>query len=701
MEFLSSVRTIFAGIDIFIAGMISKIYLLILQIADANVINGSFSGLIERIYGIIGLFMLFKLALVIINYIITPDKVQPVNKILTKIIIALILIPTVPEIFNKAYELQGIILKENIIGDIILGDEKSIDNDADEMKKIGDQVGYLVFSNFVDYNTEGDLAKVFTDCPNIFMETDLEKKREVFATCAINRVYPSVPRCAYYLYFAPFSYPDAKGNYPDSRDLYYTCKSGEEITFDDVTSSVGANFKYTGEVVSLIENWITERTGFESWTMMCGIRDGKYIYDLINSGRDNASVETILSTEIITAIESDGFFLKNPVCMPETNDDSGGDFVFEYNYFIATLVGIFVTFLLIVIAVDISIRTIKLAFLQVISPIPIISYIDVNGSKLFNGWIKETISTFLQLFIRLAVVFFSILLFKWLMGSSASNDIMVNVFMIIGILLFTLQMPKLLCNIFNLKSDGFMQLIKDVGKFAIGVAAIGVSSVGGAVSNAAASKNNFKNALNNASSVKDNLKNLKDSSGASDKVRALGGALKGAGGVASGIVKIPGSIVAGGISSGARTAKKIIGNKGNYKSGDISSSIHESSLSRERRNHGISNLTQDDIKSQIKALETEQANLNNSYEQSQEYLALKLASENNATNIEKAFDGDGYNDYDDYVTNMSASGNTSEIISETKYNEYNSLYSKRNKQTKQLDELEEKIELLNSYIKEK
>lgn len=683
MDFVSSVRSLFASVDIFIADLISKIYTLILQLADVNIANKYINDIIERIYGIIGLFMLFKLALVIINYIINPDKQQSAIKIVQRVIIALVLIPTVPVIFEKAYQLQGVILRDNIIGNIVLGSQIG----ENELENIGDEVSYLVFSNFLDYNVSGPLALAFDGCPNIFLEEDKSTNEIDLKYCCVptaaGELCPTLPKCAYYLYYpstrnAAYGVPNANGVYPDSRDLYYNCKSGKDPAI----------------------------TMFPQWTHYCGVRDGKYVYDLINKAREEKSVSKMLSSEIVTAIETDPAFYSGThghTCNPETETYSDGDFIFEYHFILATLVGLIITFLLVIICVNIAIRCIKLAFLQVISPIPIISYIDVKDSKLFNGWLKETITTYLQLFIRLAVVFFSVLLFKWLLSTASKNEIMVNVFIITGIFLFAFQMPQLLCTLFNLnKENGFLSLIKDVGKFAIGASAIGISTIGGTAANIAATPENIRNvktSFSNASgSIKNFKTNLAQSSGFFGKLGVFGSTIKNVAGAPISVLRVPGSIVAGGVSSGYKTAKKLVENKGVYKSGDVTASITESSMNRQARRTGISDLSVDDMKSEVTALETRQTNLKDSYNQGQEYLSFSLASEDNPGNIEKAFE-QHYDNYAEYVSEMNARGEGSDVINQEIYDKYDELYSKQEEMQKELDDIEERLELLNKYIK--
>lgn len=682
MDFLAAIRNLFAIVDVFIADLISKVYLIILQIADANIVTDEIREFGERVYGIIGLFMLFKLALAIINYIVNPEKTQPVGKLLTRIVVALVLIPTMPVIFEKSYQLQGIILKENIIGDIILGDGKNLDEEGEELEKIGDQVAYLVFSNFLSYNSDGPLVKVFKDCKNIFLEPDELQEMESFQYCSYVPI--PVPVCGYYLYYPSTIDPEygvlEDGTYSDkSRTKYYNCKQGDDT---DVTRAA-------------------------EHTMLCGIRDGQYIYDLINEGRENYSVKTILSSEIITATENDPFFSTSTICNRKHEEiKSKGDFVFDYKFLSATLVGIIVLFLLIIICVDVGIRAAKLAFLEVISPIPIISYVDIKESKLFSEWLKETITTYLQLFIRLAVIFFSILLFKAVFDGMAENEFFVNIFMIIGIILFTLQMPKLLCDLFNLKTEnGFFSIIKNTLKFTVGATAIGVSAIGGVASNVVHTKDRFNYAKDSASAANANRKNFKNNFKNADgffgKAGVVGSTLKSFGSVPLNFLRVPGGIIGGGLGAAGRTAKSLMNNKGGYKSGTVTSSIKEDVMKREAKYSGISKLSQDDIKFEISQLEKDQENLQTRIDSARENIAVKLAGESNSDDIVNAFSGDKHESYADYVASMTASGQGSHIIDENKYNEYSKLYDESDSIEQEYEDVKERLKLLNRYVKEK
>ena len=83
-----------------------------------------------------------------------------------------------------------------------------------------------------------------------------------------------------------------------------------------------------------------------------------------------------------------------------------------YYFIISTVAGAFTLFVLISYCFDIATRTIKLAVYELMAPLPILSRILPNeqGNKIFSNWIKATLSTFAEVFIRLAILYFSVLL---------------------------------------------------------------------------------------------------------------------------------------------------------------------------------------------------------------------------------------------------------------------------------------------------
>ncbi len=115
---------------------------------------------------------------------------------------------------------------------------------------------------------------------------------------------------------------------------------------------------------------------------------------------------------------------------------------------------------------DVAIRVIKLMFMELIAPIPIISnIIPSKKNNMLSNWVKNTASTYISLFIRISVIFFFLYCITNIdisISGDAEKGIQGNpviyTFVIIGALLFAKQLPKLLEDIFGIKLDGSFSL---------------------------------------------------------------------------------------------------------------------------------------------------------------------------------------------------------------------------------------------------
>ena len=160
-------------IDRAVYSVIPWLYKIIIYLANVNIgINDSLTlgALMSRLYILIGIFMLFKLAFSIIRYIFDPDSFSDKTKgftgILKRIMIALILLVLTPTIFSKMYELQGMIISNNIIPNLILGTKGSQIDDLDSAAK---DIQFLLFSPFFSINYESatgaDVCKPTSEYP--------------------------------------------------------------------------------------------------------------------------------------------------------------------------------------------------------------------------------------------------------------------------------------------------------------------------------------------------------------------------------------------------------------------------------------------------------------------------------------------------------------------------------------------------------
>lgn len=230
--------------------------------------------------------------------------------------------------------------------------------------------------------------------------------------------------------------------------------------------------------------------------------------------------------------------LNDPQCLVKTSTvtaESGGKYRNEYWFLISTICGGFVAYMLLVFCLDAAVRSIKLGVLQIIAPIPILSMIDPKkGNEKVMKWAKECGKTFIDLFIRLAGIFFAITVINvllsgdvdgamttWSDGAEQKN-IFVKLFIIVGCLMFAKQLPQFIENILGIKlsGDGF-NLKKRLGGALGGAALVGGGAMlGRALGSGArfAGHTAGAGARLGASSLKNKIQG-KDNSGAMDRFK--------------------------------------------------------------------------------------------------------------------------------------------------------------------------------------
>lgn len=155
----------------------------------------------------------------------------------------------------------------------------------------------------------------------------------------------------------------------------------------------------------------------------------------------------------------------------------------SYIFLLDTVAGVFVLFVLLQYCLDMALRLVKLAVYELIAPIPILARIIPNeqASKVFSNWIKATLSTFTEVFIRIAILYFAVIIISTV-GASITNifdgglltfanskhlfltSLIAKALIIIGIILFVKQAPEILKEITGLDSGKYgKSLMKGIG----------------------------------------------------------------------------------------------------------------------------------------------------------------------------------------------------------------------------------------------
>lgn len=126
--------------------------------------------------------------------------------------------------------------------------------------------------------------------------------------------------------------------------------------------------------------------------------------------------------------------------------------IVNFDGLMAVGVGVFVFWMILMYCISIGSRYIQLIFLQIIAPIPIMAYLTPKKDNMFSKWIKQCTTTYLDLFIRIAIINFSITLISMILGensilseiSSSANNGLIQIFLVLGLLTFAKKAPDLI-----------------------------------------------------------------------------------------------------------------------------------------------------------------------------------------------------------------------------------------------------------------
>lgn len=394
-------RNIFFLLDDVVYNQIPKFYNLLITIARTSPLSqANITDLASRIYKLLAVFMVFKVTLSLIMYVVNPDdfsdKSKGISKLITNIVISLAVLVLTPYIFNYGYQFQEMILKDNSLAAVIFGDKLTSENNI--INDAGDQMAYLAITPFITPNLN------YFNCTSVYSQ-----------------------------------------NIYDGTDLNYDCFGFTDV--DDYMNS-GDVSCHEGTLCEAVED----------------VEDSKYLRkdDVINyaAGISNSNFNYIFRKSLVT-----------------TFYDGTKDFAFDYAFGISTVVGVIIVLFLLTSCMDIGLRSIKLAFLQLIAPIPIISYIDPKSGKdgMFKKWYQMCFKTYLSLFIKILAIYFATYIIGNLHrlvdvidGSYVTNGY-IEIFIMIGALMFAKNFTKILEGL-GVKLDGGFTLnpIKKINEQMLG-----------------------------------------------------------------------------------------------------------------------------------------------------------------------------------------------------------------------------------------
>lgn len=130
----------------------------------------------------------------------------------------------------------------------------------------------------------------------------------------------------------------------------------------------------------------------------------------------------------------------------------------EYLWLVSTIAGGLAAYMFLSFSLDLGVRAAKLAVLKLIAPIPIFVKVFPKQKSIYDKWQGEFIKTYLQVFERIIIIYFAVEVISfipkidWTAGGGGwFINCIASVVIILGVLKFAKEAPKLLSDLFGTK----------------------------------------------------------------------------------------------------------------------------------------------------------------------------------------------------------------------------------------------------------
>ena len=399
-SWLSIPRTIGIWIDSIAFSLVDNIYDLIYAFASATFFEESMIlTIMNNTYIAISIFALFRIALILVNAMINPDKLSDkengIGSVLRNLVVMFVLLIFTPLLFREANYIQSKVVEGNYIQKIFLPDNAQSEDPGTEMKKIA--MGALIHPD------------------------------DAFAT-----------------------YDSTTGLYTPKD----TCTGKCETAVSDYNTMIQSDAK----------------------------------------GMFSVFTKHIGRTE---KVDEDGDGEKETV------------YVYTYMFVVTLIVGCFITYILFTFGLDIAIRAVELAVLQMIAPLFIVTYIDPKSAKTgpFHNWLKTVGKTYASLFIKLAILSLMIMFISLIDQIKVSDNVGLigKLVILLAILIFAKKAPKWIGDMIGVdgETSGLGGLGKKIGSAALVGGALTKTARGLAGGAAGVANNALRNARHNRKLKKD------------------------------------------------------------------------------------------------------------------------------------------------------------------------------------------------------
>lgn len=356
MGWLTPIRAICLWIDCVAFSLVDNAYNIFATLATNEVISSdTIVSLRNNIYILVGIIALFRMAIFLITSILTPDKFtttkdsKGISNLFLRLILMLCAIVLSPWVFDQLSELQATIVNDNIIMKLFLPSSGK-DIDSDDFN-----------ANFV--NAGKTMQK-------IVITSLIKPDEQLFGT----ETSTTAEREEYLTYYLNYEFPDSA----KSGKKFLEKLDGSDSTYNVVIREECRKKNACVKALSQYHQMIMQSSkgGFKLRRL---------------AGYIGGSLE-----------------MQDPYNLDEEGDTEDV-YYYEYMAGLTTISAVFLTYVILSWGIDIAVRSIEIAVLEVLSPL-FMATIVVPESKYFNNWLKRFGKTYVDLFIKLGTIAIAILL---------------------------------------------------------------------------------------------------------------------------------------------------------------------------------------------------------------------------------------------------------------------------------------------------
>ncbi|MCI5732590.1 MAG: hypothetical protein MR296_00910 [Tenericutes bacterium] len=359
MGWLTPIRSICLWIDCVAFSLVDNAYNIFATLATNEVISSdAIVSLRNNIYILVGIIALFRMAVFLITSILTPDKFtttkdsKGISSLFLRLIFMLCAIVLSPWIFDQLSELQATIVNDNIIMKLFLpssGKDIDSDNLSSNFTNAGKTMQKIVITSLIKPDEQ------------LFgTETSSASEREEYLTYYLNYEFPDTSTRG------PKFLKDLEENSEDAKKYHIVVRE-------------------------------------ECRKKKACLKALSQYHQMIMQSSDGGFKLRRLTGYIGGSLE-----MQDPYNLDDEGDTEDV-YYYEYSAGLTTISAIFLTYVILSWGIDIAVRSVEIAVLEVLSPL-FMATIVVPESKYFNNWLKRFGKTYVDLFIKLGTIAIAILL---------------------------------------------------------------------------------------------------------------------------------------------------------------------------------------------------------------------------------------------------------------------------------------------------